>query len=114
MNTITKLFGGHAGCNKIKRKKVKTRLLSSELLYSHAQPLHFLLLKPYVTPTGSWKTISAGIRDLADCVNNYREYTNQKNADSSKYKSSLAPAKTLDEHSSIRHLESCENFDGTY
>ena len=79
--------------------------LSSDLLYSHAQALYSLLLKPYMKSTGSWKTISDGIRDLADCLNNHREYLNRKKADSSKYKSSLAPAKTLDENSSIRHLE---------
>ena len=62
----------------------------------------------------SWKTISDGIRDLAYCVKNYQEYLNWKKDDSSKYKSSLAPAKTLDENSSIRHLEPCENLDGTH
>ena len=51
---------------------------------------------------------------MADCLNNYREYLNRKKADSSKYKSSLAPAKTLDENSTIRHLEPCENLDKTY
>ena len=64
--------------------------------------------------TGSWKTISDGIRDLAYCLKNYQEYLNWKKADSSKCKSSLAPAKPLNENSSIRHLEPCENLDGTY
>ena len=64
--------------------------------------------------TESWKTISDGIRDLADCPNNYREYLNRKKADLSKYKSSVAPAKTLNENSSIRDLELCENLDKTY
>ena len=51
---------------------------------------------------------------MADCLNNYREYLNRKKADLIKYKSSLAPAKTLDENSSTRHLELCENLDKTY
>ena len=59
------------------------------------------------------KTISDGIRDLADCLNNYREYLKSKKAGSSKYKSSLAPAKTIDKNSSIRHLGLCENLDET-
>ena len=88
--------------------------LSSDSLHSHAQALYSLLLKPYVKSTGSWKTISDGIRDLADCLNNYREYFNRKKADLSKYKSSLAPAKTLYENSSVRHQEPCENLDETY
>ena len=71
-------------------------------------------MKPYVKSTGSWKTISDGIRDLADCLNNYWEYLNQKKADLSKYKSSLTPAKTNDENSSIRHLEPFGNLDKTY
>ena len=41
-------------------------------------------------------------------------YLNRKKADLSKYKSSLAPAKILDENSSIRHLEPCENLGETY
>ena len=71
-------------------------------------------MKPYVKSTGSWKTISDGIRDLADCLNNYWEYLNQKKADLSKYKSSLTPAKTNDENSSIRHLEPFGNLDKTW
>ena len=110
---IPKLFEGYVGYNDIKRKKVKAMPLSSDLLHLHAQALYSLLLKPYVKSTGSRKTISDRIRDLADCLNNYREYLNRK-ADSSKYKSSLAPAKTLNENSSIRHLEPCENLDKTY
>ena len=54
------------------------------------------------------------IRDFAVCLNNYREYLNRKKADLSKYKSSLAPAKTLDENLTIKHLdEPCENLDET-
>ena len=44
----------------------------------------------------------------------YQEYLNRKKADSGKYKSSLVPAKALDENSSIRHLEPCVNLDETY
>ena len=86
--------------------------LSLEVLHLHALALYFFLLKPYLKSTGSWKTISDGIRDLEDCLNNYCEYLNWKKADSSKYKSSLAQA--LDKNSSIRHLESCETLDKTY
>ena len=58
--------------------------------------------------------MSDWIRDFAVCSNNYREYLNRKKADLSKYKSSLAPAKTLDENSTIKHLdEPCENLDET-
>ena len=63
--------------------------------------------------------MSDWIRDFAVCLNNYREYLNRirksnRKADLSKYKSSLAPAKTLDENSTIKHLdEPCENLDET-
>ena len=115
LTPILKLFEGYIGYYEIKRKKkVKVMPLSSDLLRSHAHALYSLLLKPYVKLTGSWKTISDGIRDLADCLNNYREYLNRKKADSRKYKSSLAPAKTLDENSTIKYLEPCQNLDETY
>ena len=42
------------------------------------------MLKFYVKLTESWKTKSDGIQDLADCLNNYREYLNRKKADPSK------------------------------
>ena len=70
---IPKLFEGYIKYNKIKRKKVQTRPLSSDLLHSHTQALYFLLLKPYVKSIGSWKTISDEIRDLAHCLNSYQE-----------------------------------------
>lgn len=72
--------------------------LSSDLPHSHAQDLYSLLLKPYVKSTGSWKIISDEIRDLTDYLNIYWEYLNQKKAYWSKYKSSLALAKTLDKN----------------
>ena len=50
--------------------------LYSDVLHSHAQVLYSLLLKPYVKSTESWKKISNGIQDLADCLNNYLEYLN--------------------------------------
>ena len=67
---IPKLFEGCLGYNEIKRKKVMAMPLSSDLLHSHAQALYSLLLKPYAKSTGSWKTISDGIRHLEDCLNN--------------------------------------------
>ena len=87
MTTIPRLFKGYVGYNEIKRDKVKAIPLLSDLIHSHVQALYFLLLKPYAKSTGSWKAISDGIRDLADSLNNYREYFNQKKGDSSKYKS---------------------------
>ena len=75
---IPKLFEGYVGYNEIKKNKVKAMSLSTDLLQLHSQALYYLLLKPYRKSTGSWKTISAGIQDLADCLNNYREYLNQK------------------------------------
>ena len=82
---IPKLLEGCVGYNEIKPKKVKTMPLSSDLLHAHAQVLYYLLLKPYVDSTGSWKTLSDEMQDLKDCLNNFREYLNRKKADSSKY-----------------------------
>ena len=61
VTAIPKLFEGCVGYNDIKRKKVKDMPLCSALLHLHVQTLHFLLFKPYVKSTGSWKTISDGM-----------------------------------------------------
>ena len=55
------------------------------------------------------ETMSDGIWDLADCLNNYQEYLNWKKPDSLKYKISLATTRTLDEDLSVQ--EPCENLD---
>ena len=55
------------------------------------------------------ETMSDRIRDFTDSLNNY---LNQKKFDSNKYKTSLAPTKTLEENLLIRHLEPCKNLDG--
>ena len=68
MTLIPKLFDGYVEYNEIKRKKVNAMPLSSDLLHSYAQVLYSLLLKLYVKSTGSSKTISDGMRDLADCL----------------------------------------------
>ena len=56
------------------------------------------------------------MEDLEDCLNNCKEYLKKvsERDDSSKYKSSLASAKTLHKNSSIRHKEPCENLGDTY
>ena len=82
---IPKLFEGCVGYNEIKPKKVKAMSLSSDFLHAHAQVLYYLLFNPYVQSTGLRKTLSDGMQDLRDCLNNYREYLNRKKADSSKY-----------------------------
>ena len=68
---IPKLFEDYVGYSNIKRQKVKAMLLSSELLHSQTQALYSLLLKWYVKSAGSWKTISGGMQDLENCLNNY-------------------------------------------
>ena len=68
---IPRLFEDYVGYSNIKRQKVKAMLLSSELLHSQTQTLYSLLLKWYVKSAGSWKTISGGMQDLENCLNNY-------------------------------------------
>ena len=57
---IPKSFEGYVGYNKIKRKKVKTVSLFSDLLYLHALALYSLLFKSYVKSTGLWKQCQMG------------------------------------------------------
>ena len=92
MTPIPKLFEGYIGYNDINRKKVKAMSLSSDLIHSYAQTLYSLLLKPYMKSTGSWKT-SDKTEDLADCLNNNREYFNKKKPDLSKRKISFGTSK---------------------
>ena len=68
---IPRLFEDYVGYSNIKRQKVKAMLSSSELLHSQTQTLYSLLLKWYVKSAGSWKTISGGMQDLENCLNNY-------------------------------------------
>ena len=68
---IPRLFEDYVGYSNIKWQKVKAMLLPSELLHSQTQALYSLLLKRYVKSAGSWKTISGGMQDLENCLNNY-------------------------------------------
>ena len=106
--TIPQMFEIYVGYNDIKRKKMKSLPLSADLLNSHAQALYGLLLKPYMKTSIAWKNASEIIRHLADCLNAYKEYLENKKHESTKNKQSLKPARTLDENSTIEHKDACD------
>lgn len=72
-------------------------------------PLNFLffsiLMKPVVGSSTAWKEAGDNIRQLADCMNAYREYLLSKVVQSKENQCSDHPVRTIDKHATIEHRQ---------
>ena len=114
VDPVPKIFDPYTGYNEVKRKKLKTIPLAADTLNSHAQALYSLLLKPCAKSSSMWRAFAIDIKNLADCLNGYRDYLGKKRVANETNRRSLTPAKSIDQNATVEHREPCKNVDEKY
>ena len=71
---IPPVFDKYQGYNDIKRKKIKSQPLCSNLLHSHSQALYSICNRPVMKSSPEWERMQQNIEALADCLDAYKNY----------------------------------------
>jgi hypothetical protein len=107
------VFEQYKNLNDLKKRKQKQQPLTQIELEGHSQALYNLLVRPLAGSSGGWKSFTAEIKELVNCIDGYKVYLKDQASISEKNRLKLAPVRSIGENATVEHRTAYHNLIGS-